>query len=102
MHFMAVKKLRKRTGFVIYSNFKDSPFTAVKRAFICIYLVSILFGYKMNKGSSFWFFFETLIKHSPTKFTYECVISVNLSPEATPAMPRVHIKANSSGDPRDW
>ena len=57
----------------------------------------------MNKGSSFQFFFETLIKHNPTKFTSEWVISVNLNPEATPAMPLVHIKANSSGTPsRDW
>ena len=31
MHFMAVKKSRKRSGFVIYSYFKDSAFTAVKR-----------------------------------------------------------------------
>ena len=31
MHFMAVKKSRKRSGFVIYSYFKDSKFTAVKR-----------------------------------------------------------------------
>ena len=28
---MAVKKLRKSSGFVIYLNFKDSVFTAVKR-----------------------------------------------------------------------
>jgi len=27
--FMAVKKSRKRSGFVIYSHFKDSEFTAV-------------------------------------------------------------------------
>ena len=31
MHFMAVKKKRKGSGFVIYSYFKDSAFTAVKR-----------------------------------------------------------------------
>ena len=31
MHFMAVKKSRKRCGFVIYSYFEDSAFTAVKR-----------------------------------------------------------------------
>ena len=31
MHFMAVKKSRKRSGFVIYSYFEDSAFTAVKR-----------------------------------------------------------------------
>ena len=31
MPFMAVKKSRKRSGIVIYSYFKDSPFTAVKR-----------------------------------------------------------------------
>ena len=31
MHFMAVKKSRKRSGFVIYSYLKDSAFTAVKR-----------------------------------------------------------------------
>ena len=30
MHFMAVKKSRKRSGFVIYSYSKDSAFTAVK------------------------------------------------------------------------
>ena len=29
MHFLAVKKLRKRSGFVIYSYFKDRSFTAV-------------------------------------------------------------------------
>ena len=28
---MAVKKLRKGSGFVIYSHLKDSAFTAVKR-----------------------------------------------------------------------
>ena len=31
MHFMAEKKLRKRSDFVIYSYFKDNQFTAVKR-----------------------------------------------------------------------
>ena len=31
MHFMAVKKSRKRSGFVLYSYLKDSGFTAVKR-----------------------------------------------------------------------
>jgi len=31
MHLMAVKKSRKRSGFVIYSYFKDSAFAAVKR-----------------------------------------------------------------------
>ena len=34
MHFLAVKKSRKRSGFVTYSYFKDSAFTlrAVKNA----------------------------------------------------------------------
>ena len=31
MYFMAVKKSRKRSGFVIFSCLKDSAFTAVKR-----------------------------------------------------------------------
>ena len=31
MHFIAVKKLRNCSGFVIYSNLKDSVFTAFKR-----------------------------------------------------------------------
>ena len=31
MHSMVVNKSRKRSGFVIYSYFKDSEFTAVKR-----------------------------------------------------------------------
>ena len=31
MHFMAVKKSRRRSGFVIYSYLKDSAFTPVKR-----------------------------------------------------------------------
>ena len=31
MHFMAEKKSRKRSGFVIHSYFKDSTFSAVKR-----------------------------------------------------------------------
>ena len=31
MHFMGEKKLRKISGFVIYSYLKDSAFTAVKR-----------------------------------------------------------------------
>ena len=31
MHFMAVKKSRKLSGFVRYSYFKDSTFTAVER-----------------------------------------------------------------------
>ena len=31
MQLMAVKKLRKLCVFVIYSNFKDSAFEAVKR-----------------------------------------------------------------------
>ena len=30
MHFMVVKKSRIRSGFVIYSYFKDSTYTAVK------------------------------------------------------------------------
>ena len=30
MHFMAVKKLKKRSCFVIYSYLKDGPFIAVK------------------------------------------------------------------------
>ena len=30
MHFVAMKKSRKRSGFVIYSYFKYSSFTAVK------------------------------------------------------------------------
>ena len=30
-HFVAVKKSRKRSGFVLYSYLKDSAFTAVKR-----------------------------------------------------------------------
>ena len=30
MHFMAVKKLRNRSGFVIYSYLKDSVLTAFK------------------------------------------------------------------------
>ena len=32
MHFLAVKKSRKSSGFVMYSYFKDSTFTAVKNA----------------------------------------------------------------------
>ena len=37
MHFMAVKKSRKRSGFAIYSNFKDSAFTAVRyvKGYLC-------------------------------------------------------------------
>ena len=31
MHFMGEKKLRKTSGFVIYSYLKDSAFRAVKR-----------------------------------------------------------------------
>lgn len=31
MHFLAVKKLKKRSGFVINSNLKDSAFKEVKR-----------------------------------------------------------------------
>ena len=31
MHFMTVKKSRKCCGFLIYSYFKESAFTAVKR-----------------------------------------------------------------------
>ena len=31
MHVMAEKKLTKRSDFVIYSYFKDSEFTVVKR-----------------------------------------------------------------------
>ena len=31
MHFMAVKKSRRRSGFVIYSYLKDSAFAAVER-----------------------------------------------------------------------
>lgn len=30
MHFMAMKKLKKHSGFRIYSYFKDNAFTAVK------------------------------------------------------------------------
>ena len=31
LHFMAVRKSRKRSGFVIYSCLKDTAFTAVKK-----------------------------------------------------------------------
>ena len=31
VHFKAVKKLRKRSGFVIYLYFKDNAFTVVER-----------------------------------------------------------------------
>ena len=31
MHSVVMKRLRKRSGFVIYSNYKDSAFSAVKR-----------------------------------------------------------------------
>ena len=31
MHFLAVKKSRERSGFVIYSYLKGNAFTAVKR-----------------------------------------------------------------------
>ena len=31
MHFVAVKKVQKGSGFVIYSYLKDSAFSAVKR-----------------------------------------------------------------------
>ena len=31
MHSVVVNKSRKRSGFVIYSYFKDNAFTAVKR-----------------------------------------------------------------------
>ena len=31
MHFMAVKKSRKRSVFVIYSYLKDTTFTTIKR-----------------------------------------------------------------------
>ena len=31
MHFMSLKKSRKRSGFVIYSYFKDKAFAAVER-----------------------------------------------------------------------
>ena len=31
MYFMAVKKSKKRSDFVIHSYFEDSTFTAVKR-----------------------------------------------------------------------
>ena len=31
VHFKAVKKLRKSSGFVIYSYFKDSEFEVVER-----------------------------------------------------------------------
>ena len=31
LHFMAVRKSRKRSGFVIYSFLKDSAFTAIKK-----------------------------------------------------------------------
>ena len=35
MHFLAVKKSRKYSCFVIYSYLKDSAFTAVKRNKVC-------------------------------------------------------------------
>ena len=35
MHFLAVKKSRKHSSFVIYSYLKDSAFTAVKRNKVC-------------------------------------------------------------------
>ena len=46
---MALKKTRKRFGFVIYSYFKDSAFTAVKRdaKFLSRYMKGVTFPSKM-------------------------------------------------------
>ena len=45
MHFLAVKKSIKRSRFVIYSYFKDSAFTAVKRdvKFLTMYVKGVPF-----------------------------------------------------------
>ena len=45
MHFMAVKKSRKRSGFVIYSLLKDSAFAVVERgaSFLTRYVKGVPF-----------------------------------------------------------
>ena len=56
MHFMAVKKSRKRSGFFIYSYFKESAFTAVKRdaKFYARYVKGVPFvNRRCMKGSPF-------------------------------------------------
>ena len=55
MHFMGEKKLRKISGFVIYSYLKDSAFTAVKRnasyvkdaLYLFIIIIIIIYFYSL-------------------------------------------------------
>ena len=56
MHFKAVKKLRKSSGFVIYSYFKDNAFTVVERdaKFYTLYVKGVsFFNKRYTKGGTF-------------------------------------------------
>ena len=54
MHFKAVKKLRKSSGFVIYSYFKDNAFTVVERDAKTWYVKGVSFiNGRYTKGETF-------------------------------------------------
>ena len=57
MYFMAVKKSRKRSSFVLYSYFNDSAFTEIKK--VCIFLQQvcergIIFNRRYTKSVLQW------------------------------------------------
>ena len=56
MHFMAVKKSRKRSGFVTYSYLKDSAFTTIKRT------QSSDLGIGIKRGTAVPFFSKMVYK----------------------------------------
>ena len=56
VHFKAVKKLRKSSGFVIYLYFKDNAFTVVERdaKFYTLYVKGVsFFNKRYTKGGTF-------------------------------------------------
>ena len=77
MHFIAVKKLRQSSFFVIYSYFKDSAFTAVKRVnakFLTRYVKEVSFvNRRYTNGLPFL-----------SKMVYKMVLGLDLGAELEP------------------
>ena len=76
MYFIAVKKLRQSSFFVIYSYFKNSAFTAVKRVnakFLTRYVKEVLFFNRYTNGLPFL-----------SKMVYKMVLGLDLGAEPEP------------------
>ena len=77
VHFIAVKKLRQSSFFMIYSYFKDSAFTAVKRVnakFLTRYVKEVSFvNRRYSNGLPFL-----------SKMVYKMVLGLDLGAEPEP------------------